>query len=287
MCKTSWKSRWRCRHKLQAPCQLLGGQTLMRYLFLTATVAWTHGLQVGWPGTSAIPSWPSWSPREPITWTYAAATLRTPNPCSKLETWSSATWSSGLKWPGATEVVLQQLRPLCPRWLCRQQGQALWHGCLSISLLFPPPCCSANQCLCPWETQRDGERSLIINFSWSAWLELPPLVCFPLKCCPFSWRAPVLGFISSLLHLLVVLAVSMCYIYSGLNGSAVNDETPAAFSGTEFQTPSAGAGCHGRDVEIMGDRNHISLWRLVGKLAVPFVKKLNSPYPLEWTLEKK
>lgn len=184
MCETSWKSRWRCCHELQAPCRLLGRQTLMRYLFLTATVAWTRGLQVGWPGTSAVPSWPSWSPREPITWTYAATTPRTPNLCGKLETWSSATSSSGLKRPGATEVVLRQLWPWCPRWLCWQRGQALAHGRLSISLLFPPLCCSANQRLCPWEMRGNGERSLIINFGWTAWLELPPLVCFSLlKCC--------------------------------------------------------------------------------------------------------
>lgn len=82
-------------------------------------------------------------------------------------------------------------------------------------------------------------------------------------------------------------------IYSGLNGSAVDDETPAAFSGTEFQTSSAGVNCHGRGMEIMGEqKSHLNCvwWRGregMGKLAVPFVKKLNSPYPFESTLEKK
>lgn len=139
--------------------------TLMRYSFLTAMVAWTRGLQVGWPRTSQIPLWQSWSRMEPITWTYAAATLWTPNLCSKLEPWKSATWSSGLKRPGtATEVVLQQLWPLYLRWLCWQQGRALSQGCLNISLPLPHLCCSANHCLCPWEKQAaDRWRALPDN----------------------------------------------------------------------------------------------------------------------------
>lgn len=56
---------------------------------------------------------------------------------------------------------------------------------------------------------------------------------------------------------MIVLTAGMC---CGLNGSAVDDETPAAFSGVEFQTSSAGVNCHGRGVEIMGGpKSHLTV----------------------------
>lgn len=71
---------------------------------------------------------------------------------------------------------------------------------------------------------------------------------------------------------------------SGLCGSAVGDETPAASTVIEFQMSSAGGDNEG--TEITCD----VWWRGregLGKVAVLFVGKLSSPYPLESVLENK
>lgn len=62
-------------------------------------------------------------------------------------------------------------------------------------------------------------------------------------------------------------------------GSAVDGETPAASNVIEFQTSSAGEDNEGTEITSYCD----VWWRGregLGKLAVLFVRKLNSPYPL-------
>lgn len=73
---------------------------------------------------------------------------------------------------------------------------------------------------------------------------------------------------------------------SGLHGSAVGDETPAASTVIEFQTSSAGGDNEGTEITSYCD----VWWRGregLGKVAVLFVGKLSSPYPLESMLENK
>lgn len=60
-----------------------------------------------------------------------------------------------------------------------------------------------------------------------------------------------------------------------------------------FQTSSAVVNCHGRGMEVMGEqKSHLTVMfggevgKAWGKLAVLFIKKLNSPYALELMLEK-
>lgn len=137
--------------------------------------------------------------------------------------------------------------------------------------------------------QMDGEHSQMINSSQSAWIELPALVCFPLLLFSKSVlyhivMVALLGLLPfSSLHWVIVPTAGLSN--SGLHGSAVGGETPAASSVIEFQTSSAGGDDEGTEITSphVGWRGREGL----GKLAVLFARKLNSPYLLESVLEKK
>lgn len=128
--------------------------------------------------------------------------------------------------------------------------------------------------------QADGERSQMINSSQSARIELPALVCFPLLL--FSNAVPyhiVMGSCCRLVALLLAALSDCSSCWDIQHVSAVGGETPAASSVIEFQTSSAGG-----DNEGTGITSYCDVWwrgrEGLGKLAVLFVRKLNSPYPL-------
>lgn len=126
----------------------------------------------------------------------------------------------------------------------------------------------------------DGEHSQMINSSQSTWVELPALVCFPLLL--FSNAVPchiVMGSCSRLVALLLAVLSDCFSCWDIQHGSAVGAETPAASHVIEFQTSSAGGDNEGTEITAYCD----VWWRGragLGKLAVLFVRKLNSSHPL-------
>lgn len=125
----------------------------------------------------------------------------------------------------------------------------------------------------------DGEHSRMINSSRSAWIELPALVCFPLLLFSNAvlWHT-VMGSCSRLVALLLAALCDCSSCWCIRHGSAVDGETPSASNVIEFQMSSAGG-----DIEETEISYCYIWWRGregLGKLAVLFVRKLRSPYPL-------
>lgn len=247
---------------------------------------------MGWPRTSPIPSWQLWSQKEPITWTYAAGTLWTPSLYSKLEPWRSPSWRSGLKRPGtATEVVLQQLWPLHLSWLRWSRTRP----CDMVTGAFPPcflTCTVVVTIACVHERgrqQMDGEHSQMINSSQNAWIELPALVCFPLLL--FSNAVLYYTIMGSCYRLVALLTVLSDRSNWWCIQQWITWECCWWWNSCCLQCDWIS------DIFCCGDNvgteitSYCDVWwrdrEGLEKLAVLFVRKLNSPYPLELVLEKK